>query len=369
MNETTNTLAARYVLLPTLLLLVALLGGVRVDATTKALVFVAPPLISLILAALLASLFVRGRLIEVERWFSQKYSLLKNTAHALTIGALFFASAQAFNSVLPERGLMNWLLSFFFLWTLWNNQFSNFDARRLLKSLAAMFGAAFFIKHFVLASLYTPDGGILKRLLSMLFEGITFGTLDAPAFAPASGYISFFALAIFAAALLLLLAVAPHEQDAQDAATRQVTRESRRLDTRSTLTPQRTPQLLATDSAAHRATESATQRELESGSQPAPVVAATPNVTRQFSPSDMAEIRAARTQTAADTFDPEATVSGFDPEQTLDLRAANTRPLLASLQDDINKAHTRVKHDDADNDATDNGDDLGEVTIVPRRGV
>jgi hypothetical protein len=35
-------------------------------------------------------------------------------------------------------------------------------------------------------------------------QGVSLGTLDTPAFAPASGYISFFTLALFVAGLLLL---------------------------------------------------------------------------------------------------------------------------------------------------------------------
>ena len=117
---------------------------------------------------------------------------------------LFFASAQAFNSVLPERGLLHWLFSFFFLWTLWNNLFSSFDARRLLHSLVVLFGTAFVVKHLLLASLYSAEGGWLKRLAGVLLQGVSLGTLDTPAFAPASGYISFFTLALFVAGLLLI---------------------------------------------------------------------------------------------------------------------------------------------------------------------
>jgi hypothetical protein len=83
---------------------------------------------------------------------------------------LFFASAQAFNTVLPERGLLHWLFEFFFLWTLWNNQFSSFDARRLLRSLAILFGTAFILKHMLFASLYSPEGGWLKRVAEALQE-------------------------------------------------------------------------------------------------------------------------------------------------------------------------------------------------------
>jgi hypothetical protein len=38
----------------------------------------------------------------------------------------------------------------------------------------------------------------------VLLQGVSLGTLDTPAFAPASGYISFFTLALFVAGLLLI---------------------------------------------------------------------------------------------------------------------------------------------------------------------
>jgi hypothetical protein len=127
---------------------------------------------------------------------------------------VFFASAQAFNSVLPEKGLFHWLFSFFFLWTLWNNQFSSFDARRLLRSLSVLFGTAFVLKHLLLANLYDPEGGLLKRIAGALLEGISLGTIDVPAFAPATGYISFFTLVLFVTGLILL-AFAPSDQPTQ----------------------------------------------------------------------------------------------------------------------------------------------------------
>lgn len=216
-NRTKNTALVQFVLLPTVFLTAAMLGGLRVSAGTKALVFVAPPLVTLILAVMLMALFVRGRALDVGRWLAGDNSLLTNVSHALTLAALFFASAQSFNSVLPEAGLLRWMFSFFFLWTLWNNQFSSFDPRRLLRSLAALFGTAFVLKHMLLASLYAPDGGWLKRLAGALLEGFTLGTLDAPAFAPATGYISFFALALYVCGLVLLPPAPGAEGRAEDA--------------------------------------------------------------------------------------------------------------------------------------------------------
>jgi hypothetical protein len=203
-NRSRNRALVNYWVLPLIFLTVALLGGLRVGAEDRAFIFLPPPLITLILAVLLMLLFVRGGLIELRSWVAGKNPPLTNVSHIWILLTLFFASAQAFNSVLPERGLLHWLFSFFFLWTLWNNQFSSFDSRRLLRSLVVLFGTAFVLKHLLLASLYATDGGWLKRAAGLLVQGVTLGTLDAPAFAPATGYISFFTLGLYIAGLMLL---------------------------------------------------------------------------------------------------------------------------------------------------------------------
>ena len=203
-NRSRNQALVSYWVLPFIFLTVALLGGLRVSAEDHAFVFFPPPLITLVLAVLLMLLFVRGGLIELRLWIAANYPPLRNISHSWLLLTLFFASAQAFNSVLPERGLLHWLFSFFFLWTLWNNQFSAFDAGRLLRSLVVLFGTAFVLKHMLLASLYTPDGGWLKRVAGALAQGVTLGTLDAPMFASATGYISFFTLGLYIAGLLLM---------------------------------------------------------------------------------------------------------------------------------------------------------------------
>jgi hypothetical protein len=203
-NGSRNRALVRYWALPFIFLTVALLGGLRVGSEDHAFIFLPPPLITLVLAVLLMLLFVRGGLIELRLWIAGNHPPLANVSHIWILLTLFFASAQAFNSVLPERGLLHWLFSFFFLWTLWNNQFSSFDARRLLRSLAVLFGTAFVLKHLLLASLYAPDGGWLKRAAGLLAQGVTLGALDAPAFAPATGYISFFTLGLYIAGLMLL---------------------------------------------------------------------------------------------------------------------------------------------------------------------
>jgi hypothetical protein len=209
-----NRLLIRHLLLPTIFLTVALMGGLRVAAETGAFQFVAPPLVALVLSVMLMFIFTRGQLINVRAWLSSDHAPLTNVSHALTLLALFFASAQAFNSVLPESGLFRWMFAFFFLWTLWNNLFATFDARLTLRSLAALFGTAFVLKHMLLASLYAADGGWLKRLAGALLEGFTQGTFGAQErYAPATGYISFFTLALYVLGLVLL----PPAPDASDA--------------------------------------------------------------------------------------------------------------------------------------------------------
>jgi hypothetical protein len=195
--------AARALLLPLVFLTVALLGGMRV-ATDRSFVFLPPPLVTLVMAALLSSLFLRGRLVRLEAWLGSRHGVLTNVSHALTLLTLFFASAQAFNSVLPEQGLLHWMFAFFFLWTLWNDQFSAFEPFRLLRSLGVLFGTAFVLKHMILSGLYAPGGSWSRRLAGLIFEGLSFGTLDVPAVAAATGYISFFTLALYVAGLVLV---------------------------------------------------------------------------------------------------------------------------------------------------------------------
>ena len=203
-NRLRNQSLVNYVVLPFLFLTVALLGGLRVSGDDHAFVFLPPSLITLILAVLLLLLFVRGGLIDIRSLVAGSNPPLTNVVHIWMLLTLFFACAQAFNSVLPERGLLHWLFSIFFLWTLWNNQFSSFDARRLLRSLVVLFGTAFILKHLLLASLYSQDGTWLKSLTSTLVSGVTLGALDAPQFAPATGYISFFTLGLYLVGLMLI---------------------------------------------------------------------------------------------------------------------------------------------------------------------
>jgi len=199
-----NRALLHFIVLPTILLTAGLLGGLRIDGPTRQFVFIAPPLVTLVLAVLLGLLFVRAGAIDLRRWIAIDQPAITNFSQLLTLMSLFFATAQAFNSVLPESGLLHWMFSFFFLWTLWTNQFSNFDRRRLLRSIIVLFGTAFVLKHLLVSALYAPEGGWLRTIASGLLKGIS---IDVPAFAPATGYVSFFALILYVAGLLLIAPV------------------------------------------------------------------------------------------------------------------------------------------------------------------
>ena len=132
----------------------ALLGGLRLRAPDGAFVFLPPPLVALCLAGLALALFLRAGLVRGGAWVSAELPLLVSVANALTLCALFAATAQAINSVLPEQGLLHWVFVLCFFWTLWQDQFTPWAVARLLRSLAVLFGTAFVLKHVVLGALY-----------------------------------------------------------------------------------------------------------------------------------------------------------------------------------------------------------------------
>jgi hypothetical protein len=203
-DQLRNRALLHFMVLPLVLLTVTLLGGLRISADTHGFLFIAPPLITLVLALLLVALAARGGLINLGVWLSTDQSSLALIGNSLTLLALFFASAQAFNSVMPEQGLLHWLFSFFFLWTLWNNQFAAFDAARTVRSLAVLFGTAFLLKHVVFSSFYASDGSWMKQLTTSLVQGVLLGSPYTSAYAPATGYISFFTTALFVGGLALI---------------------------------------------------------------------------------------------------------------------------------------------------------------------
>jgi hypothetical protein len=194
-----------YLVAPFLFLTVALFGGLRFADADNAFLFLKPALVCLIFAAILLVLFFRAGLLRLEGWFSEDFTLLKNVANGAVLLTLFAASVQIFNALLPERGLPFWTIAFCFFWTLWNNIFAEFEVKRLIKSLGALFGLAFLVKYVLLTSLTAPSAeswwqGIWQNPTKEAFTW----ALDLPRFAAATGYLQFFTLAFYLLGLFLL---------------------------------------------------------------------------------------------------------------------------------------------------------------------
>lgn len=196
--------------LPLILLTVTLLGGVRV---AQRIALVPPPLFALVLALLLFGVLVRCGALEPERLLSAGRPALANLNGLVVLIATFFASAQAFNLATPESGLPRLLVSVFLLILLLNTLAASADRVRTLRSLTVIFGSAFILKFIVLAAISDPMGGRLKRLLLVMLEGLTLGTLTQETFHPATGYLAFFTFVLFMVGLSLLPSQAPIPSD------------------------------------------------------------------------------------------------------------------------------------------------------------
>jgi len=191
-----------HILLPFLFLLVALLGGIRFSGRDGSILFLGPALVCLFFASALLTLFMRSGLIDLQGWISERFTLTANLSNGITLAAMFFASAQLFNSLLPEQGLPFWIVGFCVFWTLWNNLFAELNSFKLLRSLTAMFVLAFAVKYLLLANLARPGNeGWLSSLINNPGQAAATWLLDLPQFDAATGYVQFFTLTLFVVAL------------------------------------------------------------------------------------------------------------------------------------------------------------------------
>jgi hypothetical protein len=195
------------IVLPAIFLTVALLGGFRIEAGTDALRFLPPPLMTLVLAVLLMALLVQGGVLAPWLLMNARRSLIENLSGTAVLVGLFAASAQVFNLLTPEAGMLMVLFDVVFLVLLANTAAAAPDRLRLLRSIAVVLGSAFVVKHVVLAALQGPGGGTGFRIVSFLFEGATLGTFAYPASGPGTGYVAFLTCALFLLGLVLL----PHQ--------------------------------------------------------------------------------------------------------------------------------------------------------------
>jgi hypothetical protein len=193
--------ATEAIYLPLMLLTVALLGGLRID---ERVAFVPPPLFTLVLGMMLFGVLVRGRVIAPERLMSASRTTLQNLSGLVVILATFSAATQAFNLVTPESGLPFLLFNVLLFVLLVNTLAGAPDRLSVLRSTGVIVGAAFVLKFVVLGAISDPGDTTLKRILHVLLEGVTLGTLTQPRMHPAAGYIAFATLVLFLISLASL---------------------------------------------------------------------------------------------------------------------------------------------------------------------
>ena len=195
------TAAREAVYLPVLFLTVALLAGFRPG---EPVVLAPPSLFALVLAVLLAVVLVRSGALDPLRVMNASREPLANMNGFTVLATLCLSSAQVFSLLTPGTGLPRILFSVYFLVQLLTTMAASPDRVRALRSLAVIFGAAFVLKFVVLDAMSDPAGGRLTRVIQLLVEGVTFGTLTQDAHHPASGYLGFVAIVLFLGGVSLL---------------------------------------------------------------------------------------------------------------------------------------------------------------------
>lgn len=189
--------------LPLVFLTTTLAGGLRI-AADGALTFLPPPLMTLVLAMLLLAALYRSGALEPDALVRPDRGALANLNGLVVLATLFLAAAQTFNTLTPEAGLLAFTYNVVLIVLLANTLIAQPDRPRLLGSLMVMAGAAFVVKYVVLSALYAADGGLTRRVVLALLDGVSLGTLAYSPPGPATGYVAFGASLLFLIGLALL---------------------------------------------------------------------------------------------------------------------------------------------------------------------
>jgi hypothetical protein len=190
--------------LPLAFLTVTGAGGLRLSPDGHGMSFVPPPLITLVLAVLLIAVMVRAGLLVPAALLGDHRTGLENASGAVVVLTLFAASAQLFTCLTPDAGVLRLVFNLFFLFLLWNTLAAQPDRVRLLRSLLVVFGWAYVVRYVALAALADPQAGWTRRMLTVLLEGASAGTLQGEATAPLAGYVAFGTVALYMIGLALL---------------------------------------------------------------------------------------------------------------------------------------------------------------------
>ena len=188
-SATPESDTGRMRMLLALLLAVGLLGGLRIGESE---IWLAPPLATLVLAALTLGALNRHGTISLQRLLYSSRSPI-DPYGLLVILAIVFASAQAFHVAVPAGFFPGWLVYLPFLLPLvpLNTRLIAADHTRMLWTLVVIFGAAFTVTFVLLLS--SPTEGVRSWMCRIL--------PGCQPRHPATGYLAFFTLVLYLSAL------------------------------------------------------------------------------------------------------------------------------------------------------------------------
>jgi hypothetical protein len=187
--------------LPALFLTVVLGGSVQPGPP---LAFAAPPLFALLLGVLLVACLVQSQALAPAMIIAPHRSALENLNGLIVLLTLFAASAQVLAVVMPTSGIPALLMGILLFALLVQALAIGADRGRMLRGLLVSLGVAFVLKFILLAALSAPATSSLGRMVQMLFEGVTLGSVTQAPIHPASGYIAFATVMLYLFGLVLL---------------------------------------------------------------------------------------------------------------------------------------------------------------------
>ncbi len=190
-------------ILPGLFLSATLLGGLHPGSRV---VWLTPSLVVVVLGVLLVGTLARGGVLAAGHLVNGRRTALENASGSIVLLSLAAASAQVFNAIVPDTGLLHVLFITFFFIQVLTTMAGTSGPRQLLRSLGVLLTGAFVLRWVVLETLYAPATGTAKRMLTLLLEGVSLGAIDYEPHGAAAGYVALLAIGLYLVGLWLLAA-------------------------------------------------------------------------------------------------------------------------------------------------------------------